>query len=130
MKKVILFGASGNIGSQTLEILKANTQKFSLTAFSVGDNDKVIATILNDFKTVKMVYANNVQPELQTQFPQVKFIKTDVTQLLNEPGDLIINALSGFFGVKVTLAALQQEKIVLNANKESFVVAGALIQNY
>lgn len=127
MQKVILFGASGNIGQQALEILKANQEKFLLTAFSVGQNDQVVNQILTEFSGVKMVYISNPNPKLAAKFPQVKFITTDICQLFEAPATIVINALSGFYGLKVTLTAITTNKIILNANKESFVTAGNLI---
>gem|GEM_PF-4989320 len=60
MKKIILFGASGNIGQKVLEIIKHNSS-YTLVAFSVGLKDYLVEEILNNFKFVKIVYAINIK---------------------------------------------------------------------
>gem|GEM_PF-5648265 len=57
------------------------------------------------------------------------FVNDDICKLFDVDTNCVINALSGFIGFKVTIKALQQKKLLLNANKESFVVGGNLIND-
>ncbi|AHI53086.1 1-deoxy-D-xylulose-5-phosphate reductoisomerase [Spiroplasma culicicola] len=127
MKNIILFGASGNIGVQTIEILKENKDNFNLKAISIGKNDSLVESFLKEFENIEMVYSTNNLAHLKEKYENITFINDDILKLFTVKHDLTINALSGFFGLKVTLAAIEQEDILLNANKESFVVAGDLI---
>ena len=62
MKKVLLLGASGSIGSQTLDIIRQYPNEFELVGFSVGKNLAKAKEILNEFKTVKNVYITSKSP--------------------------------------------------------------------
>ncbi|QGS52115.1 1-deoxy-D-xylulose-5-phosphate reductoisomerase [Spiroplasma tabanidicola] len=128
MKNVVLFGASGNIGKQTLEILKTNKNKFKLIAISVGKRINDLETILEEFKDIKTVYSSVSIENLKNKFTKINFVSNNIEELIYNDAHIIVNALSGFFGLKITLEAIKKEKILLNANKESFVVAGNLIQ--
>ncbi|WP_338984558.1 1-deoxy-D-xylulose-5-phosphate reductoisomerase [Spiroplasma endosymbiont of Diplazon laetatorius] len=127
MKNIILFGASGNIGQQCIELLKENKDKYNLIALSVGENDSQVESFLLWFPTIKKVYSNKELSELKIKFPEVEFINEDILNLFGQNEDVIINALSGFYGLQVTLKTIEKELILLNANKESFVTAGNLI---
>ena len=56
MKKVLLLGASGSIGSQSIDVINNNKDEFVLTAFSVGTRSEKIEEILKDHSQVKDVY--------------------------------------------------------------------------
>ncbi|AKX33934.1 1-deoxy-D-xylulose 5-phosphate reductoisomerase [Spiroplasma litorale] len=129
MKNVILFGASGNIGMQSIDILKENKDKFKLISISIGNNTSVLERILNEFDSIKKVYLNIKTEELTLKFPNVDFIDTNILDLFNDKVDIIINALSGVFGLNVSVESIKKGLILLNANKESIVVAGKIINN-
>ncbi|AGR41426.1 1-deoxy-D-xylulose-5-phosphate reductoisomerase [Spiroplasma taiwanense] len=126
MKNVILFGASGNIGKQCIEILKNNKDKFNLVAISVGKNVSELDLILKEFKNIKKVYSTQ-KTEMNLKFKDVSFFNDNINSLFSTEDEIVINALSGFFGLQVTLKSIEKSLILLNANKESFVTAGDLI---
>ncbi|QEH62065.1 1-deoxy-D-xylulose 5-phosphate reductoisomerase [Spiroplasma chinense] len=128
MKNVILFGASGNIGKQTIEILKNNKNEFNLKAVSIGQNTQALEKILKEFKSIEMVFSSNKIDVIKNNYPDITFINNEICDLFQVESDIVINALSGFFGLKVTLQAIENDKLLLNANKESFVTAGNLIE--
>ncbi|QHX36821.1 1-deoxy-D-xylulose-5-phosphate reductoisomerase [Spiroplasma sp. BIUS-1] len=127
MKNIILFGASGNIGQQCIELLEENKDKYNLIALSVGENDSQVESFLLSFKEIKKVYSKKELTELKIKFPDVEFINDDILNLFGKDEDIVINALSGFYGLQVTLKAIEKDLTLLNANKESFVTAGNLI---
>ena len=55
MRKIILLGASGSIGRQTIDIIKKHRKTFDLVGFSVGNRVEAIDDILHEFKNVKYV---------------------------------------------------------------------------
>ena len=59
MKKIAILGASGSIGTSTLNVIRNHSDKFELVAFSVYNNIPKIALILDEFKTVKLVSLHN-----------------------------------------------------------------------
>ena len=72
--KVLLLGASGSIGGQTIDIINEAKEKFVLTAFSVGHNLEKAKEILRNFNSVKHVYIcdKNHALELKKEFPKIK----------------------------------------------------------
>lgn len=128
MKKIVLFGASGNIGAQSIEVLKQMKNRYELIAISIGLNDSFLEETLNEFNTIKKVYSAK-KLELESKYPNVEFIYDDITKLVDDKCTVVLNALSGFFGLKVTIKAIEKNKLILLANKESLVTGGGLINN-
>ena len=132
MKRVILLGASGSIGRQTLDILLANPQAYALAAFSVGHRIEKIPDILHAFPTVHIfcVQRQEDAEHLQKQFPhcQVLYGEEGLAALARlEDYHVLVNALVGFVGFAPTLAAIQSGHDVALANKETLVCGGQLI---
>ena len=130
MRKVLLLGASGSIGTQTLDILKQYPDRFLLTGF--GNRDYVIPEILSDFPSVRAVYLKSEAKakEYQEKYPNVRFYseKDGFAGLFEiSDADMVVNALVGFAGLVPSIMALKQNRILCLANKESLVVGGALI---
>ena len=132
MRNVLLLGASGSIGQQTLDILKKDRRSFSLRGISVGRRVAKIDTILNHFSSVECVCVQFEEDykTLQKKYPQIHWfwgeegLKEIVTQC---PSDMVVNALVGFAGLVPSIIALQENKILCLANKESLVVGGSII---
>ena len=133
MTKLLLLGASGSIGKQTLEVMKENPNDFSLEGFSVGHNISVIDEIIKDHPEVKMIYMIEKEDALsfKERYPSIKFFFGDqLTNIVNECDyEMMVNALVGFVGLVPTVKALERNKEVALANKESLVVGGDIINN-
>lgn len=132
MKKVLLLGASGSIGSQSIDVINANPQDFVLTAFSVGNKIEAVDAILKDHKQVKYVYLINKQKakEFAAKYRQIKFFSgkkglAKITKIADY--DMCIDALVGFAGLEPAVIALKRNKILCLANKEALVTGGTLI---
>ncbi len=133
MRKICLLGASGSIGSQTLDVMRKNPTDFTLVAFSVGSKTRKIAHIINMYPDVKAVCIKdkNKLNYYQSKYPNISFYSGDdgLLKLIDTDTDMVVNALVGFVGLKPTLYALEKDKIVCLANKEALVVGGELV-NY
>lgn len=132
MKKILLLGASGSIGRQTIDILLSQREDFSLLGFSVGNQDGYIASLVASFPEVQAIFLLNKDriPELSAQFPHINFFSGEdgIKELIKSLRvDLMINALVGFVGLEPTILALRQGIDVATANKEALVVGGMLI---
>ena len=130
--KVLLLGASGSIGSQTIDIIKEANGKFALTAFSVGKNLEKAREILRNFDSVKHVYiTDKVNAEaLKKEFPNVKVFsgKHGLVQITKKADyTMCVDALVGFAGMEPAIVALRKNKILCLANKEALVAGGQLI---
>ncbi|KAF5306456.1 hypothetical protein FQR65_LT18576 [Abscondita terminalis] len=94
---------------------------FFLIAISIGKNESFLENDLKEFKTIKKVYSSN-KLKNQNNF-KIDFINENIENLIDNDTDIVINALSGFYGLKVTIESILKNKIILLANKESFVCA-------
>lgn len=134
MKKVLLLGATGSIGTQSLDIIESDKNRFVLVGFSFGKNVKKAIEILRRFPSVKSVCVqqkNDVQ-KLKELFPNLRIYDSDegLTKLIEELDfDLCVNSLVGFVGLLPSIATLKKDKLLCLANKESLVVGGEIINS-
>lgn len=134
MKNVLLLGASGSIGSQTLDILEKDPSSFRLISFSVGHQISKIPAILSRFPSVKSICVlekGDIEP-LKRRYPNIDFHCGDegVLELISEKAvDMVVNAIVGFAGLFPTLKALELDKTLCLANKESLVVGGRFVND-
>src|SRR5574344_1102564 len=126
MKKVLLLGASGSIGQQTLDIIDKNDDKFELIGFSVGRQDELVEPLLKKYPKVKFVYL--LDPKRAFHYtlthPGVLFFSKDVglAWLIRRcPFDICVDALVGFVGLEPAILTLKKDKILCLANKEALV---------
>lgn len=129
MRKVILLGASGSIGKQTLDIIEDHRSEIEVVALSVGHNIDFLRSYLKDHD-ILCAYAIKVPEDIKEAYPNVKFYEgEELLSLLDVEYDLLINALVGFVGFRPTLKAIRAGRDVALANKESLVVGGELIKD-
>lgn len=133
MRKICLLGASGNIGTQTLDILRMNRDRFSLSAISIGKRIEKIPSILRDFPSVQWVCVKEEQDfvHLKNEYPSLRFFYGEeglIELLAKAECDMVVNALVGFSGLLPSIRSLELDKILCLANKESLVVGGTFIR--
>ncbi len=132
MKELILLGASGSIGVQSLDVIRNYPNDFKLKAFSVGNNTSNVASLIKEFKP-QAVYMldNNIVETFKAQFLEVAFFSGDqLDALINfVDADLLVNAVVGIAGLKPTWAAINKSMHIALANKETLVAGGDLIMN-
>ncbi len=129
MRKVLLLGASGNIGSQTLDVLEKDKTSFELVGISVGKRVEKIADIISRFPSVSFCCVQNEEDatSLKGEYPTIKIYSGDegLKDIIKESNsDMVVNALVGFAGLVPSLVSLENNKILCLANKESLVVGG------
>ena len=132
--KILVLGASGSIGEQTLDIISSNTNDFELVGLSVGNNVKVLKKILKKFPSVKYVCVKNEKDYLllKKKYINISFYYGDgglISLINNAQPEMVVNALVGFVGLSPTIYSLENNIDVAIANKESIVVGGELINN-
>ena len=116
MKKVLLLGASGSIGTQTIDVINASKGEFVLSAFSVGNRSEAIEPILKEHKAVTCVYLidKNVAKKLAKKYPNIKFYsgKIGLAKITKKADyDMCVDALVGFAGLEPAVIALKRNKI-------------------
>lgn len=132
MKKIVILGASGSIGQQAVEVIRYNQDKYELVKVSVGYNVDTLKSLLREFPSITeaALMASGVLKELVDEFPKVNFYqgKNACVSLLNhDEYDLVLNAIVGFAGLKPSIKAIEMNKTLALANKETLVVAGRII---
>jgi len=130
MKDVALLGSTGSIGTQTLDVVRGNPDRFNLKVIAAGSSTDLIRKQITEFKPAIVIMANKDSAQLLAQeFPSID-IYSGKNSLKEVAGscDIIVNAIVGFAGLPVTLSALNQGKILALANKESLIAAGPVVQ--
>ncbi|MED3624229.1 1-deoxy-D-xylulose-5-phosphate reductoisomerase [Neobacillus thermocopriae] len=131
MKRISLLGASGSIGTQTIDIIREHPSEFQLTAFSVGKNIPYARKIINEFQP-ELVCVQDQQDyyTLKTEFPHIKCTYGEeglIETAVYDKSDILVNAVIGSVGLNPTLQAIECGKTIAIANKETLVTAGHLI---
>ena len=131
MKKIAILGASGSIGTNTLDVIRKNKDKFDLVAFSVYSKIQIIEKILLEFNNVNTVGVKSLNEikDLIIKYPDVTFYEGEegLNKVASSSCDVLVNALVGFVGLIPTITAIKNKKEIALANKETLVVAGELV---
>lgn len=117
MKKIVILGSTGSIGTQTLDVIRANPDEFQVLGLSAHENTDLLERQVREFRPQYVV---------QTSFsenPQEALMSLAQTA----DADLIVNALTGSVGLMPTYVVVKAGKTLVLANKESLVMAGELI---
>ncbi len=132
-QKICLLGATGSIGSQTLDLIRSAPQNYQLHSLAVaGSNLEKLISIIHEFKP-KLVAVKNkeIADNLKLALKHKTEILTDLNLLASDSEiDNIIVAVVGSIGLEPTFIALKNNKKAIIANKETLVAAGELIQPY
>jgi len=111
MRRVIILGSTGSIGTQALEVIEANPDRFQVVGLAAGKN----ADLLNA-QAAKFGVKDAVQGA------------EAATRLVEDlDADVVINGITGSIGLAPTLATLNTGKTLALANKESLIVGGRLV---
>jgi 1-deoxy-D-xylulose-5-phosphate reductoisomerase len=131
LKYISLLGATGSIGTQTLDVIKEHHEQFQLVAMSVGRNLELARKIIHDFqpKLVSTLEKSDCD-SLKAEYPSIKFIHGQeglVEVAVYKEADILVNAVLGSVGLEPTLEAIEAKKTIAIANKETLVTAGHLV---
>lgn len=131
MKLISLLGATGSIGTQTLDIIKEHPDEFKLTAMSVGKNINLTRKIISEFQPeLVSVQEHTMAETLKAEFPGTSFTYGDeglIEIAVYEKAEVLVNAVLGSVGLNPTLQAIENGKTIAIANKETLVTAGHLV---
>lgn len=133
MPVISLLGSTGSIGRQTLEVVRAYPERFSLYALTAGENIDLLAEQAIFFRPKVIVVANEkkylpLKNLVQGLGIEVRAGTAALSEVVRaESVDIVVSALVGFAGLEPTLVAIQAGKTIALANKETLVVAGELM---
>jgi 1-deoxy-D-xylulose-5-phosphate reductoisomerase len=132
-KSIAILGSTGSIGTQALDVIAANLEKFEVEVLTAQDNADLLIEQAIKFKPNAVVIGN------ETHYAKVKeaLIPKDIKVFAGENAlasvvqmdtiDLVLTALVGYAGLKPTIKAIEAGKNIALANKETLVVAGELV---
>ena len=132
-KRIAIFGSTGSIGTQALDVIKANPDLFSAEILTAQTNDDLLVKQALEFKPNCVVIGE------ESKYHKVKeaLSHTDVKVFCGQQAlvevaamncyDFMLAAIVGYAGLKPTLTAIENGKAIGLANKETLVVAGEII---
>ncbi len=132
-KRIALFGSTGSIGTQALEVIRANAELFEVEILTAQTNEELLIQQALEFKPNAIVIGD------ETKYQKVKeaLSGTDTKVFTGEAAleevadfdsyDMMLAGIVGFAGLKPTLKAVAKGKAVGLANKETLVVAGDIV---
>ncbi|MGE0878517.1 MAG: 1-deoxy-D-xylulose-5-phosphate reductoisomerase [Acidimicrobiia bacterium] len=125
--RVALAGSSGSIGTQTLDVVRAEPDRFEIVGLGVGSSvDVLIAQALEFRPKVVAVADASRRAEVAAALPFAE-VRDDLAALA-EDADVVVNGVVGFAGLSVTVETLRLGKRLALANKESLIAGGPVVQ--
>lgn len=130
-QRVALAGSTGSIGTQALDVLESEPDRYELVALGAGGGnlDVLVEQALRHRPKVVAVADAAAGAELAERLPSCEVrAGDDALASLAEDADTVVNAVVGFAGLPVTLATLEAGRRLALANKESLIAAGPVVQ--
>ncbi|NLY91025.1 MAG: 1-deoxy-D-xylulose-5-phosphate reductoisomerase [Firmicutes bacterium] len=130
---IVILGATGSIGRQTIEVAQALADRFRIYGLSAHNQGARLAEQIRRLSPAKAVVTNPEHyREVLTMTPgwpgELLSGPEGLLELVTDPAvDVVVSAMVGAAGIRPTLAALQAGKKVALANKETLVAAGEII---
>ncbi|TDN88545.1 1-deoxy-D-xylulose-5-phosphate reductoisomerase [Microbacterium sp. BK668] len=111
MRRVIILGSTGSIGTQALDVIRANPRRFEVVGLSAGSNRALLDAQAEEFDVDDTALGAD-----------------DAERLIRDvEADVVLNGITGSVGLGPTLAALESGRTLALANKESLIVGGDLV---
>ncbi len=132
MKKLIILGSTGSIGTQALDIVRSNADKYTVTALAAGSNVELLEKQAREFDVkVVALFDESAAGDLKTRLADtdIKVLAgaDGVCELAAYDGDIVLNAIVGIAGLRPTLAAINAGHTIALANKETLVTGGEIV---
>jgi len=133
---VAILGSTGSIGTQALEVIAKNSDKFDLQVITAQKNSDLLIEQAKIFQPNSVVIVDEthyqkVKKALASEDIHVYCGEEALCQVVELEGiDVVLTALVGYSGLLPTLHAIEARKNIALANKETLVVAGELVTNY
>ncbi|HEV2630436.1 MAG TPA: 1-deoxy-D-xylulose-5-phosphate reductoisomerase [Pseudolabrys sp.] len=131
MRSITILGATGSIGTSTVDLIKRNRDRYRVEAVAAGRNVPALARVAQEVGArVAVVSAPSAYAELKDALAgsgiEVAAGEDALVEAATRPADWIMASIAGAIGLKPTLAAIEKGMTVALANKECLVCAGGL----
>ena len=145
LRRIVVLGSTGSIGTQALDVIRANADRFRVVALAAGGSDPTLlaAQALEFEVAVVAVARSTAVQDLQLAFyaeaqrrgyqhgdfslPKIFAGPDAAERAARTPCDVVLNALSGAVGLRPTMAALETGATLALANKESLIIGGQVV---
>src|SRR5438105_4944982 len=136
MRSVVILGSTGSIGTQALDVVRRNPDRFRVVGLGAGSSHELLVGQVREFMPPVVAIADEAAAaRLKDSLKGLRSV-----DILSGPlamdvlaretdADMVLNAVVGAVGLQPSLATLQSGKILALANKESLVVGGELIMD-
>ena len=135
MKELAILGSTGSIGTQTLDIVRAHPERYSVYALCAHRSiDKLVEQALEFKPEVVCIADETLYEALSVQLSAINYQgkiwagSESIAQVVTMPSiDIVVAAMVGYAGLHPTIEAIKAGKTIALANKETLVVAGEII---
>lgn len=133
MKKISILGSTGSIGTQALDVIAHNQDKFKVTALSCAKSLPLLCRQIEEFSPEAVAVKDETDAKaLADKYKDLEIfwgaegLKTIASM---ESCDMVLNSLMGMKGLEPTMAAIESGKDIAFANKETLVAGGQLVMD-
>ncbi len=134
-RSIVILGSTGSIGVNTFRVVDQYPNQLRVTGLVGGDNIDLLAKQVNTYRP-ELVSTKTVEGANRLKELLGKNCKTEIGHGVEgaeevarkATGDIVLSAIVGSAGLRPTLAAIRAQKTIALANKETMVVAGALVR--
>ncbi|MFW6095427.1 MAG: 1-deoxy-D-xylulose-5-phosphate reductoisomerase [Bacteroidota bacterium] len=133
IKRIAILGSTGSIGTQTLDVIRAYPEMFTVEVLTTNENVTLIAEQIKEFRPVAVVIGNELKADEIKDFCVEQGVELytgfeALSQIVTMPSiDVVLSAIVGYAGLIPTVNAVKEGKDIALANKESLVIAGDMI---
>lgn len=132
MKNLVVLGSTGSIGTQTLDVVRANPELFHVSVLVANRSDELLEKQIEEFQPDLAVLSDEaaalrLKARYKGSVPIEGGRQAVIDAAVFPSADVVVTSLMGFAGLEPTMAALDAGKDIALANKETLVVAGELV---
>src|SRR5919106_682376 len=127
MRRLVILGSTGSIGTQALDVVRRNPDRFQVVGLAAAQNHELLVGQIREFMPPQVAVSDEAAAgELRGALVGIRS-----AELLarDSESDMVLNAMVGAVGLAPTLATLQSGKMLALANKESLIVGGELVMD-
>ena len=135
---MVILGSTGSIGTQALDIIRRNPDRFRVTGLAAGGaNLELLADQVAEFRPAVVAVARDLTTDVLSPHlppapagaarPRVLTGMAGICEVAASACDVVLNGIDGAAGLRATLAALEAGRTLALANKESLIIGGPLV---
>ena len=131
MRTVSLLGSTGSIGTQALDVMRGEPERFRVHALAAHRSAGQLVAQVAEFRPSLVVIGDpDLYPEVRDSVPAGTEVLVGDDGMVEAArgSDVVLNAVVGFAGLPVTMAALEAGKLLALANKESLIAGAPVVQ--